>query len=100
MDTFGQIIREHRLHKRLRLQDVALALRMDIALLSKMERNRRKPSKEQIGVFSDYYGISYEILLLAWLSDKIVCEIKNEQVALEALKLAEQKINHEKENSK
>lgn len=91
--TLGKILRERRESKDLLLRQVAAALEMDTALLSKFERDERKPNKEQVLGFARYYNVNANELLLAWLSDKIVGEVQNEDLAKEALKEAEKKID-------
>lgn len=91
-NTLGQLLREHREIKGLLLRQVAAALEMDTALLSKFERDERKPNKEQVIAFARYYQVNADELLLAWLSDKIAEEVQHEDLAKEALKAAEKKI--------
>jgi len=92
LNTLGQILRKQRESKGLLLRQVAAAMEMDTALLSKIERDERKPSKEQVLSFTKYYKIETDELLLAWLSDKIVDDLQNENLAKEALKVAEKKV--------
>ena len=47
METFGDIIKIEREKKGLLLRQVASALEIDQAIVSKFERGERKPSKEQ-----------------------------------------------------
>lgn len=94
MNTLGQLLRQHRESKRLLLRQVAAALEMDTALLSKFERDERKPNKEQVLAFAKYYAVRADDLLLAWLSDKIAEEVQNEDLAKEALKAAEKKVEY------
>lgn len=96
MKTFGEIIREERENKGLFLRQVAAALDIDQAVISKFEKGERKPSREQVLKFSKYYKLDKELLIVAWLSDKVVYELQNENLAYEALKAAEEKINYNK----
>lgn len=91
-NTLGQILREHRETRGLLLRQVAAALEMDTALLSKFERNERKPNKDQVLSFAKYYNVNADVMILAWLSDKIAGEIKNEAFAKEVLQAAEKKV--------
>ena len=100
MNTLGQILRECRESKGLLLRQVAAAFEMDTALLSKFERDERKPNKEQVIAFAKYYEIKIDELLLAWLSDKIAGEFQNEELAKKALKEAGRKIEHFKKKRK
>jgi transcriptional regulator with XRE-family HTH domain len=92
LNTLGQILREYRASRGLLLRQVAASLEMDTALLSKFERDERKPNKEQVVAFAKYYQASPDDLLLAWLSDKIAEEVQHEAFAKEALKAAGEKI--------
>ncbi|NLB80261.1 MAG: helix-turn-helix transcriptional regulator [Clostridiaceae bacterium] len=99
-NSLGQILRELRETKRLLLRQVAAALEMDTALLSKFERDERKPNKEQVLAFARYYNVNADELVLAWLSDKIAGEVQNEDLAKEALKVAEKKVELFKKQKK
>lgn len=48
METFGEIIKTERESKGLLLRQVASAVDIDQAIISKFERGERKPSKEQV----------------------------------------------------
>lgn len=94
MDTFGNIIRKAREEKGLFLRQVAAVLEIDQALISKFERGDRKPSKEQVEKFADFYGLDRDELIIVWLSDKIVYTIQGEKNAEKVLKVAEEKIEY------
>lgn len=97
MKSIGEILREQRESKQLLLREVAAAMEMDTSpLLSKIERNERKPSKEQVLTFAKYYKVNEDDLLVAWLSDKLASEALNEDVALKAMKVAEEKVKYHK----
>ena len=92
-NTLGQILRDYRESNGLLLRQVAAALEIDTALLSKIERDERKPNKDQVKAFAKFYKVDADGLLLAWLSDKIVYDLQNEDLAKEVLKAAKKKIN-------
>ena len=94
MDTLGDIIRQQREEKGLPLRIVAGFLNIDQAILSKIERGQRKASKEQVLKLAEYFNVDTEKLLVAWLSDKIVYELTDEEFAEKALKVAEEKIEY------
>lgn len=98
--TLGQLLRSCREAKELLLRQVAAALAMDTALLSKFERDERKPNKEQVLAFAEFYNVNADELLLAWLSDKIAGEVQNEDLAREVLKAAEKKVELFKRRNK
>lgn len=94
MEQIGIIIRAEREKRNLLLREASALLEIDQAILSKIERNERKATKEQILKFSETYNLDREKLLVNWLSDKIYKNIENEEHALKALKVAEQKIKY------
>ena len=100
MSTLGEILRQLRDNKQLLLREVAAELKMDTALLSKFERNDRKPNKAQIMAFARFYEVSPNELLVAWLSDKIALDIQNEDFAKQALKEAEKKVDFLKKKNR
>jgi len=99
METFGDIIRKLREEKGLPLRIVAGVLDTDQAIISKIERGQRRASKEQVIKLADYFDMDKEILMVAWLSDKIAYELVDEEFAGKALKVAEQKIGYLKSNT-
>lgn len=92
MKSLGDTLRELREHKKLPLRVVAAFLDIDPAILSRIERGLRKASREQIIKLAKYFGANEDELIIAWLSDKVACELADEQNAIEALKVAERKI--------
>jgi len=71
-------------------------MEIDQAIISKFERNERKPTKEQVLKFAHFYKLDKDELLVAWLSDKLVYDLKDESLADKALKAAEEKIKYKK----
>ena len=74
------------------LRTVAADLDIDQAILSKMERGQRKISRELVVKLAQYYKVEPESLLIAWLSDKLVYEVEDEDLALKALQVAEEHV--------
>lgn len=96
MKSSGNILRELRENKQLPLRVVAAFLDIDPAIMSRIERGQRKASREQIIKLAGYFNVDENELLVAWLSDKIVYELADEQNAMEALKVAEEKVKYHK----
>jgi len=92
--TTGQIIRETREKKGMLLRELAAELKIDSAVLSKIERGERKLTKDLILKIVQILGLNERELMLSWLSDKIVYEISDEEFGLDALKLAEKKVKY------
>ena len=66
--------------------------------MSKIENGKRKATKKQVELISDYFKVSMKELLIDWLSDKIVYDIEEEEYGIEALKVAEEKVKYQKRN--
>ena len=94
MEKIGSIIRTEREKRKLLLRQASALLEIDQAVLSKIERNERKATKEQIIKFSEKYELDKEKLMILWLGEKIYKDIQNEDFALKALKVAEKKIKN------
>ena len=92
--TTGEILREEREKKGLLLRQVAAMLDIDTAILSKIERGERKASKEQIIKLAEILELDEEDLIVQFLSEKILYEIKDEELGSKALKAAEQKMKY------
>lgn len=90
----GEILREKREEKGLYLRHISAQLDIDTAILSKIERSERKATKEQIVKLAEILDLNKEELLILYLSEKILYEIKDEELGEEALKVAEQKIKY------
>jgi transcriptional regulator with XRE-family HTH domain len=100
METIGDILRNHREKSKLLLRQAAALLEIDQAILSKIERNERKATKEQLILFAKIYKLNLEKLQVLWLGEKIYKNIENEDFPLKALKVAEEKIKYKTKNKK
>ncbi|RKR05927.1 helix-turn-helix protein [Flavobacterium sp. 90] len=94
------LLKNAREQKGLKTREVAQILGIDQALISKFESGTRKPTKDQISKLSQLLEIDYETLMIAWLKEKILYEIGDDDFALKALILAEQEIKYNKTVSK
>ena len=99
MQTIGELIRTLREKEGYPLRKVAAFLDIDQAVLSKIERGQRKLTKEQVIKLADFFNYNEKELLVTFFSDQIIYEIGNEDYALDALKIAEEKIDYLKRKS-
>lgn len=98
MNSFGEKLRKLRDEKGAPLRIVAFHLGVDQAVLSKIENGKRQATKKQVELISDYFNVPIKELTIDWLSDKIIYEIVDEEFGVEALRVAEQKVNYQKRN--
>ena len=92
MKTLGDTLKCAREEKELILRKVAAEVDIDQSLISKFEKNERKPTMEQIVRLAKFYGLSESELLINWYSEKIADELKYTESTTEILKVAEEKI--------
>ena len=90
----GIKVRQLREQKGLLLRQIAAALEVDTALVSKIERGERKASKEQIMKIAELLEINPDELLVIWLSDKIVDMLQEEPLAYKVLKNSENRLKN------
>lgn len=94
MDSLGQHIRKLREERKLPLRTVAAFLDIDQAILSKIERGKRKANREQVLKLAQFFDEKATDLLVLWLSDKLLYEVADEDMALEAIKVAEEQVGY------
>ncbi|MCT4643630.1 MAG: helix-turn-helix domain-containing protein [Carboxylicivirga sp.] len=95
MNILGKKLRKLREDRGLLLRQIAADLEVDTALMSKLERGERRAQREHITQLASILKIQENELVVLWLADKIKDVVRNEPLALEALKLVEQDITQE-----
>jgi len=93
-ENIGEKLRKLREENELPLRKVAALVDIDTAILSKMERGERRLTKEIVQKLASVYNYDAEELLVLYLSDRIVYEIGDEDLALKALQVAEEQIKY------
>lgn len=97
MSTLGLKLRELRKQAGLSLRKAAMQTDIDVAILSKMERGERKFSKELVLKLAELYKANSDKLVIDFLSEKVLYELKDEEFGFEALKVAEKKLKYKKQ---
>lgn len=96
MENFGIIIKKAREEKGWLIRQASAKLDIDQSLISKFENGDRRPTRMQVEKLSDVYELDLNMLIISWMSEKIVYEISNEENASVILKVAEEKIKFNK----
>ena len=96
MKTLGDTLKFAREEKELILRKVAAEVDIDQSLISKFEKNERKPTMEQVVRLAKFYKLSERELIISWYSEKIAEDLKYTESTSEILKVAEEKINYYK----
>lgn len=94
MISTGTTFKNIREERKLLLEDVTKKTGINKTLLSRIENGKRLPTREQLNLLCKYYTVEKDDILVQWLSDKIVYEIKDEDLALPAMLVAEEKIKY------
>jgi len=100
LKTIGTTLRELREEKGLLLREVGAQLSLDPTILSKIEQDKRMPTKEQVKALGEFYKRQKNDVIIAWLSDKLFYEVQDEDLALQAMQVAEEKIRYNIKNKK
>ena len=90
--SLGNYIKTNREKKKLLMRQLASLVDVDTSMISKIENGYRTPTKGQINKISSALEIDNKLLLSMWYAEKIYQEIKDENEALNILKLAAEKV--------
>jgi len=96
--TLGEKLRELRESKNLPLRKISAIVDVDVAILSKMERGERPLTKNIIMQLAEIYQYNSEELLILFLCEKILLEIKDEDLGEKALNIANKRVKILKRN--
>ena len=98
--SLGEKLRELREAKGLLLREVAAELQVDPSLLSKIERGDKRPTREQVVQMTKIYKANGKELMVSYLSERIVFQVEDEDLAIDALKVAADIIKYQKRKNK
>lgn len=87
------LLKTAREKKGFKTREVSRLLSIDQALISKFESGQRTPTKKQVEQLSQLLEIDFEILMTAWLKEKIRQAISGETLGLKALQEVERELN-------
>lgn len=94
MQTIGTTFKNIREERNLLLEDLTKKTGISKAVLSRIENGKRLPTREQVDQLCKYYKAEKNEIIIQWLSDKLVYEVQDEDFALEAMQVAEEKIKY------
>jgi transcriptional regulator with XRE-family HTH domain len=99
MKSFGETIRKTREQRNLAMRVVAELLHIDPSLLSRIERDVKRPTRRQVVMLAAILDTDEKDLMVDFLSDKIIRVINTEPLALSAIRVAEEKIRFAREQA-
>ena len=88
------LLKNAREQKKLKTREVAQLLGIDQALISKFENGSRKPTKDQVIKLASLLEIDFETLMVAWLKEKILYEIGQDEFAIKAMNLVREELEN------
>ncbi|MFM7769395.1 MAG: nucleotidyltransferase domain-containing protein [Bacteroidota bacterium] len=92
MKSVAETLRLSRKTAKLTLQQVSVAAKIDVGILSKMERELRPISMEQLELLCKIYKLNFQEQKKNLTAEHIVAFVAYEQSANEILQIAEQKL--------
>ena len=92
MKNFGEFIRDQRVARGLLLREVAAKLCIDPSMLSRIERGDKRPTRNVAVALASILKVDQNEVLIHYLSDRVVYELKDEKLAIKAMEAAEKKI--------
>lgn len=97
--TVGEKIKSLREKKGLLQKELADHIDVKSAFMSKVENGTKQISKTHLHIISQLLDCDYKELETLWLADRVYQLLKDEQQAIEALKVAESTIKYGTNNS-
>lgn len=90
---FGERIKELRESQGLLQRQLAANLEIDTPMFSKIERGERRAKRDQVLLLSKLLNANTQELLTLWLAEQVYELVKDEEVASNALKVAEEDLS-------
>ncbi|MDR0698968.1 MAG: DNA adenine methylase [Tannerella sp.] len=94
MYTIGHILKEIREESGYLLQEVQQSVDIDFTQLCKIENGKRLPTIDQLQKLAKFYNYDDKLLIIHRESDKIANSFEYPEIALETLKVAEDKVKY------
>ena len=96
MKKLSKVLKSKRESRGLLLRELASKINVDTALISKIENDDRRPTKEQLKKLSKALEINFMTLSTLWYAEKIYDELKNEKNIDDILKEIKKKVKQPK----
>lgn len=96
--TIGTKIKALREAKGMLQRELAAQLEISEAYLSKVENNQKPLKRKDLSKISTIFNRELKELEKAWLASKLYESVKDEELGLDALKLAEEQMKYNKKN--
>ncbi len=94
------LLKSTREKRGLLIREVAGSMGIDASLVSKFESGTRKPTKDQVIALASILDIDTDELIVAWLSERILYEIGDDELVIKAMRVAEKSIGLKRSSQK
>ncbi|MEO6722878.1 MAG: nucleotidyltransferase domain-containing protein [Ferruginibacter sp.] len=94
MTKLGETIRKLREDKGQELEPIAAFVGADVTILKEIEQGQLIATREQVLKIAAFFKVKENDLLRCWLSDKVIHEVADEELGLEALQMAEDALSY------
>ena len=94
MEQTGFSYKSLREQRGLNLKQAGILLSIDPTLLNRIENHVRRPTREQLMKLADLYQLDSDALLVDWLSDRLLQELKGERLASDVLAAVNKKLTN------
>ena len=94
METFGEHIKRLRINRDLSITKVSEQIGIDSSLWGRIERDERRASRDVISKIAKFFNENEQDLLKRFLSDSFAYKIIAENLDVDVLQVAEQKIKY------
>lgn len=91
---FGDKIKAYREQQGLKLKELAAKTLIDQTLLSRFEKGARLPTDHQLNTLATELNTDLQELRVHWLAEKIVKVVQYEPIAIEAMMVAEERVEY------
>jgi HTH-type transcriptional regulator, competence development regulator len=98
-ETFGEYIRKLRNNNGMTLTQLAARLDLDSANLSKIENGKRDFDEKRLEQLADTFELDLNLLKTEFFSDIFAKKIYNSNCSINALSIAEEKVNYLREKN-
>ncbi len=88
------LLRNGRVEKNLKLKELAAQADIDQTLLSRFEKGSRMPTEKQLHVLGEILGLDMRAARVEWMADKLVGMVQYHPEAMEALRVAESRVEY------
>ena len=93
----GEFIRIQSENKGLTLKELALALSVDIPMLSRYERNLRPIKEEHLPILATIFQIEVSKLRKLWVAEKVLSVVNKEKNATDILNIVAERLTEKHE---